>query len=62
LVNDCCLFLPLPFSSCCGAFATLQFVLFTLRLLCWRFDVDVPGNMVYKESRFTTAGVYLLIS
>jgi hypothetical protein len=34
LVNDCCLFLPLPFSSCCGAFATLQFVLFTLRLLC----------------------------
>ncbi|GJN34927.1 hypothetical protein PR202_gb23638 [Eleusine coracana subsp. coracana] len=20
------------------------------------FDVDVPGNMVYKESRFTTAG------
>nr|CAB3462135.1 unnamed protein product [Digitaria exilis] len=21
-----------------------------------KFDVDVPGNMVYKESRFTTAG------
>jgi hypothetical protein len=28
-------------------------------LLWQRFDVDVPGNMVYKESRFTTAGNYL---
>lgn len=26
----------------------------------WRFDVDVPGGMVYKESSFTEAGKFLI--
>jgi hypothetical protein len=30
-----------------------------VHLLWRRFDVDVPGNMVYKESRFTSAGNYI---
>ena len=32
-----------------------------LTFLCpfiFRFDVDVPGNMVYKESSFTTPGCF----
>lgn len=36
-------------------------ILICMFIFVWqRFDVDVPGNMVYKESRFTTAGDYIV--